>query len=143
MENQTSSPYSPTVIPTSSQFITLAHLSVNNYIRLNHKIICWLSDGPVRIVARLLSEGGDHSSTFKVASHKCHNKIVKLWLSGDAYVNCPLFRPFLCDHSSFNPHTPRNPSPMIFTVCGFYRHYVKLWLPSWRNTFRRGHGGHG
>ena len=47
------------------------------------------------------------------------------------------------DHSPFNPHNPRNPSPMIFTVYGFYRHHVKPWLPSWRNTFRRGHDGHG
>lgn len=49
----------------------------------------------------------------------------------------------LCDHSPSNPHNPRNPSPMIFTVCSFYRHHVKPWLPSWRNTFRRGHGGRG
>ena len=45
-------------------------------------------------------------------------------------------------NTSFEPHTPRNPSSMIFTVCSFYRHHVKLWLPSWRNTFRRGHSGH-
>lgn len=65
---------------------------------------------------------------------------ISMYHSSSGY---PLFDHPLCDHSSFNLHTPCNPSLMIFTVCGLYRHHVKPWLPSWRNTFRRGHGGHG
>jgi ankyrin repeat protein len=89
------------------------------------------------------AEGRDYSSALKAASYKGHDKIIKLLLSKGAHVNCPLFDHSLCDHSSFNLHTPRNPSPMMFTVCGFYRHHAKPWLPFWRNTFRWGYGGHG